>query len=221
MTNEIDYKRVIDVDLKWHLAPEERTVRDALAELSEDSPDRYDLFDRLRNVETTPPIVKVGLYNGVKYAFQARAEWEILHLADILGDKLKEEYNLHGSLQAGIALDWTKLGERIWIPADYVLIERENASIFSVDEGNLISMTNPTEEDTILWEGVIYRPLGLKNSSETKITALTTSQPWRDLARQYSQRALHHAAFRYRDFVDAEFQPVLEALVSDYAAQMK
>ena len=47
----------------------------------------------------------VAKFASLTYAFQARAEWEILGLAEELGKRLKEEYDLHPSGQSGIGLN--------------------------------------------------------------------------------------------------------------------
>jgi len=69
-----------------------------------------------------PKLIELGLYHSVVYGFQARAAWEVLALADELGEKLEDEYGLYpnGQGKSGIGLDWHKLSERIWVPADYL-----------------------------------------------------------------------------------------------------
>ena len=171
-----------------------------------------------------PPLREAGLEHPVFYAFQARAEWEMLNLAEIMGEQLKQEYGLHPAGQNGIGLNWRKLNERIWIPADYleaISIHEDARSIFSHDESNCIGIfNNESPEDLELKHKVLRGPDG-KGSSKAKIEALTTNPEWREHARAYSLRLLYHAGTRYKEFVKNEFKPVLEDLISAYQSEMR
>jgi len=223
MTNEVDYKRVIDVDLKWHPTKREMTLRNAIEACAEDSAKRFGLFERLGKVETVPPIVESKLYHPIFYAFQARAEWEVCILAQELGEDLRVEYKLEAR-QDHIRLDWHKLQHerQIWMPSDYLLIQRDNAGIFCQDETNCIGVLGAYVEDETdkLRDLVLYGP-DKWGSGEAKMDAIINNPAWRYLAREYSLRLLDCAANRYVDFIEPEFRPVLEALASDYAAQMR
>ena len=219
----IDYRKVIDEDLKWNPTLEEIRLSAAVKRAEKKmGPKWTSLVERLMKVKTEPPILKVGLYHPVFYAFQARAEWEILNLAEELGYNLRDEYNLHRSGQGGVAVDWDKLGQRIWVPADYTEIKRETAAIFSHDETNCIGVLGAyvTPETDALREKVIYGP-DKRGSSEAKIEALLTNAEWRQSARDYSLRLLNCAATRYRAHVKEGYLPVLDALVSAYAGEMR
>ena len=102
----MDYKGIID-GLRWVRSPEEIEVARALEEAQKrEDFEAVDLLaTKMVSVVTKPPLREAGLEKPVFYAFQARAEWEILGLAEELGKRLKEEYDLHPSGQSGIGLN--------------------------------------------------------------------------------------------------------------------
>lgn len=146
----IDYKQIID-GLKWAPSPEEVQLRAELSgALKNTDLERYfEISKRLEPIKTEPPLRQLGLEHPVFYAFQARAAWEMLLLAEITGEKLKEEYNLHPAGQDGIGLDWHKLNNRIWVPAQYLewsTYPKTGCSIFSHDEFNCARTSAPEDE---------------------------------------------------------------------------
>ena len=186
--------------------------------------DYKSVIDNLRLKFSPDPLREAGLEKPIFYAFQARAEWEMLGLADELGEKLKEEYGLHPAGQDGIGLNWRKLNERIWVPAQYLEWSdnpRTGCSIFSHDEINCVigGLSYTTSEDEDLAMKVIYGP-DERGSSQAKIDALLRDRKWREPARTYSLRLLEHT-LKYEKYVKEEFHPVLEALVSAYRSEMR
>ena len=206
----MDYKQVID-GMKWVRTQEE--------------------IGAVARAE--PPLRTAGLELPVFYAFQARAEWEVLGLAEEFGERLREEYGLHPAGQSGIGLDWVKLNQRIWVPADYLearSILPDSRSIFSCDENNCFpsrfGRDTISDEDLTMKRKILY---GSGNdpknkydgTSESKILALLTDSEWRNLARYYSQRLLHFAGSRYKQYVSGEFVPILENLIQEFQLEMK
>lgn len=220
----MDYKQIID-GLKWVRSPEELEVAQALREAENKGnwENVEELVLKMRSVITNPPLREAGLEKPVFYAFQARAEWEMLDLADKIGKQLKGEYGLYPAGQQGIGLNWYKLNERIWVPADYleaISISEHTRSIFDHDERNCIGYFDVTPEDLELTRKVLYGPDSI-GSSEAKIEALATNPEWRALARAYSLRLLDNAGRRYLKYVKEEFRPVLKALISAYSSEMR
>ncbi len=218
----MDYKQIID-GLKWVRSPEELEVVKAIKD-AEENKDWKTLVE-LGQKMTTPPLREAGLEKPIFYAFQARAEWEMLGLADKMGEQLRGMYGLYPSGQSGIGLNWHKLNECIWIPADYLearLISENTRAIFSHDETNcLISLDlGISPNDLELIDKVIRGP-DETGSSEAKIEALLTNPEWRTISRAYSLRLLDNAGRKYTKYVKEEFRPVLEALISAYHSEMQ
>lgn len=224
MTNmaDIDYKAVID-GMKWEHAEKERELRAALE--SHGAEDRIAIQVHLRRLqeETPSELRATGLEQPVFYALHTRAAWEVLGLVDEIGARLRKEYGLHPTEQGGIDLDWHKLSERIWVPADYLeatIILPEYRGIFGHDEINCFSLPIPmTPAEQRVAKKVIYGPDTL-GSGSAKIRALLGDPEWRDAAKFYCQYLLGRVGVRYRKSVRKDMQPVFDAMISDYAAQM-
>lgn len=158
-------------------------------------------------------------------AVNSRAAWELVSLAERMGERVIEEYGLHpdGQNNSGIGLDWATLSERegIWVPADY--IERT-----IISKGNWISRV-PFDNDEInaFTPGMDpkHRPyvdaVGDAGNGDVKINLLTTDAHWREWARGYSQKLIECIATRSMEYAGQQFRPVLKALTSTYQAEMR
>jgi hypothetical protein len=213
----IDYKAVID-GMKWEPTPLEIELNKAMSQK-----DKEATFRILMQMQDSPPpsapLVENGLREPVFYSFLARAEWEMLGLADSKGAELEREYGLHPSGQQGVGLNWRKLNERIWIPADYLdarLITEDSRAIFSHDEASCI-FSSHNMEDASLFDRIIRKPP--YRTGKEKTTALITDPNWRTKARDYSVKLLNNAG-NYLEFVTPQYRPVLEAMRNDFRTQM-
>ncbi|HLC60661.1 MAG TPA: hypothetical protein VJJ52_04485 [Candidatus Nanoarchaeia archaeon] len=226
----MDYQQIID-GLKWTRCSKEIELGNALKSAATKREEGR-LLVELSGLRTEPPLRQAGLEKPVFYAFQARAEWEILGLADKLQPRLQEEYDLHPAGQSGVGLDWVKLNRIIWVPADYLearTIKPNTRAIFSQDEVNCFGFSvsdDITAEDLELKRKILYGSNHDTNykydgSSTSKIKALLTDADWRKDARTYSRRLLFAAGSGYKKYVKEEFLSVLEALVSDFQLQMQ
>lgn len=209
----MDFKEAID-NLAWIRSQEEidagKAMRKAIG-----SDEWEKAYQALSAVLTDPPLRETGLEHAVFYAFQARAAWEILNLADEHGEELEELYNLHPAGQGGIGLNWDLLSERIWIPAPYFTNIAEGAqSILSHDERNCL---RPSYE-----EHPEYKELSqvLNGLSEAKIGKLLTDSEYRASAREYCKALLDCTRRYMEDEIKPEFIPVFQAMHEAYQSEM-
>ena len=217
----VDYKKIID-GLKWVRSPEEMELAAAVQDAARNDIGKLEeLLAKFTPIKTEPPLRQAGLEQPVRYAFQARAGYEVIALVNEMGKKLREEYSLHPSGQSGIGLDWERLNKRIWVPAYYLEANgiSENArSIFSHDEKNCFyPVETPDDQDLI--DRVINGPDSY-GSSQAKIDALLSNPEWRESAKEYTRKLLYHAGTRYKGTIKQEFIPVMEALVAAYQSEM-
>lgn len=222
----MDYKQIID-GLKWVQSAEEIELSEKfeLAQENKDWDTLNELFDKLREVRTEPPLRKVGLEKPVYYAFQARAEYEMLKLAEEMGLNLKTEFDLHPAGQQGIGLNWVKLSESgVYVPRQWLeceTIEESSRAIFQHDELNCIGRHDPERLELAqkVVKGPDITPEGDRGTSEGKIKALCSNPEWRKAAKEYASLLLNQAGIRYT--VQKEYVSVLKALVSAYRSEMK
>ncbi len=177
-------------------------------------------------------------YKYVDQAIIARAEWEILSLAEEIGESLKEEYSLREGYQFGISLDWEKLSEKFWIPShflDKAYVHENNMDyspkIFSVNEVHYVpwitsgglfvggmrnykSIIERSSEKSLA--DVVLRP-----ESEQKIQLLLSSGEWRDSAKKYARAFIENINKIYTLDHHEMMNPVLQALINAYRSEMK
>lgn len=177
-------------------------------------------------------------YQRVNTAVIARAEWEMLKIAEDLGDKIISEYQLKEGAQYGIVLDWDKLSKRFWIPSYFL----DHAYVFAPDMKNNASCIFSSDEINQLpyhtQDGFVVgglrgnprqgnRPLNtlveivLRQEPKKKIKLLTTDEKWRESARKYSLIYLNSIMPIYEKDISEELKPALQQLISEYHSQMQ
>lgn len=178
----------------------------------------------LESMHVQNPLQTTKLWQPINYAFQARAAFEVLSIANRTEADIINKYNLHEAGQSGIGLDWQQLqNDGLWVPAFYnesIGINKSTRAILSRDERNCYSVWKLKKEIADDQKFLEFDEEIITLTSAEKIQKLTQEAAWRTLAIEYTQRLITHILPKYKHNIVPGFEPIIDSMISTYSEEM-